>query len=360
MVVSDILRASPILKPLHAARVQVLSTPELLIAILHFLPIRDLLVAQRLNHYFLNLIKDSLLLRQCLFLKPRPLKVSKEGYIVQGTEINTLLQEKFPYWFTKWTWVEDREDNLMVGIEAALLELQRKFEASSSFTNPDASWRKMLVAQPPIRQLRVMWCQMFHNRERNRSSMVKTPKRWSRLDFSSTVSSGLTMGHVYDQILTEITEGGRDFGIFWRSYSRKELMRQSTIPWDEYEELRGELLPPYITDPKDQPVVLQRIDLLYTLECSFLLRRMIRKKTKKGLKKFKNKAHETLQQGKKGIRVTDKERILMLLCDTLVGHVKWECYEGEPTCSKWVTDTDQRSPSEIQLDLDAGVWIYEK
>lgn len=355
------LKASPRPAPFQAARVQVLSTPELLITVLHFLPIRDLLHAQRLNHYFFNIIKDSLLLQQCLFLKPRPLKISKDGYIVQGTEVNTLLQEKFPYWFTKWTWVENREDDLIIGIEAALLELQRKFEAVPSFTDSDASWRKMLVAQPPIRQLRMMWCRMFHNRQRNRSSMgTKTPKWWIPLDFSNTVSSGLTMGYLYDQILTQTMGDGYDFGVFWRSYSRKELVKHSSIPWDEYEELRGELLPPYLTDSNDQPVVLQRIDLLYASNCSFLCRNMIRKKTKKGLKEFKNKAHEILHQGKQMIRVTDKMRIPMLLCDTLVGHVKWDCYKDEPSRSKWVTDTDQRSPSEIQLDSEAGVWIFEE
>ena len=58
--------------------------------------------------------------------------------------------------------------------------------------------------------------------------------------------------------------------------------------------------------------------------------------------------------------VTDKKRIPMLLCDTLVGHVKWDCRKDESSLSRWVTVTGQRSASEIQLDLEAGVWDCEE
>ena len=65
-----------------------------------------------------------------------------------------------------------------MGIEKALLELQRKLEAVAFFTDFDASWRKMLVAQPPIRRLGVMDFRMSHNRQRNRSPMANmTPRR---------------------------------------------------------------------------------------------------------------------------------------------------------------------------------------
>lgn len=249
-----------------------------------------------------------------------------------------------------------RDDDLIIGLDGALLELQRKFEAAPSFIDADASWGRMLVTQPSIRQLRMMTCKTTYNRERDISSIgTQTRRKWGVLDFSHTVSSGLTMGYLYDQVLREITDGGHDFGKFWRTYSRKELVRNSRIPWDDYEEFRGELLPCYLINLHDQPVLLQRIDLDYAA-----CRNIHRKKIKMGLKGFMNKAHEILHQGKYRICVDDKKKFLFSLCDTLVGHVKWDCYEEDPSCGKWVTDTDQRSPSEIRSDSKAVVWTFQE
>ncbi|KAJ7763416.1 hypothetical protein B0H16DRAFT_1527814 [Mycena metata] len=115
----------------------VISSPELVELILARLPLRNLLVtASRVNKMW-NAITLTPTLQRILFFQPepsnwRPLR-------------NPLLMELFPPFFApqgphgRWYWPGDAE---------SIAEMPWA-TATEAFRRPDASWRRMLVLQPP-------------------------------------------------------------------------------------------------------------------------------------------------------------------------------------------------------------------
>lgn len=148
-------------KSLTAARNAVFSTTELLENILLHLPMKTLLLAQRTCLNWRDVIKRSKPLQQALFFKPREVKVfwkldkkheklvkiSKEEYsqgpseeVFQSAIANPLLEAlrsspSGDAWFSCY---EEAYEGL-----AGLVT----FSAQSSAARPEASWRKMSVAQ---------------------------------------------------------------------------------------------------------------------------------------------------------------------------------------------------------------------
>jgi hypothetical protein len=121
----------------------VLNTPELLEAVLVQLPPKDLLLAQRTSHGFATAIKSSPILQQALYYRAAPIKDP------QAWTINPLLRHHFLPFFTL---PNDSQD--METVE--LMDWTRHDKRREAFLYKDASWRKMLVIQPPPKKLSVV------------------------------------------------------------------------------------------------------------------------------------------------------------------------------------------------------------
>lgn len=117
----------------------VLATPELLLMILMHLDMKTLLLCQRVNNQFLTTIENSHECQRALFLAGEELRKPFEPSM---TRMNPLLQSKFRPWF---------DDIKIDQVSFATLELAK---CRDVYLRPEASWRKMLVAQPPVSRLR--------------------------------------------------------------------------------------------------------------------------------------------------------------------------------------------------------------
>ncbi|KAJ6538514.1 hypothetical protein DFH09DRAFT_1283342 [Mycena vulgaris] len=126
---------------MSTAKIVVISTPELLELVLSNLPMRDLLVTAPLVSKTWQTITLSPTLQRALFFQPDP---SAEP--VQ----NPLLVEMFPPFFTlegdsHWSWPG----------EASSIMSMPWFKAPDAFKWKEASWRRMLVMQPPAQKMTV-------------------------------------------------------------------------------------------------------------------------------------------------------------------------------------------------------------
>jgi hypothetical protein len=141
----------------------VLTTPELLEQILLGLDIRTLLVsAQRVCSKWHSMITESPSLQCALFFRA-DLSLSPSS-----RQVNTLLKEVFPPWFeinSYWTTggkdIISKSDVLVPQAHRVFQDLPL-YQASLSIgveNNPfflaQASWKRMLVTQPPIRQIHI-------------------------------------------------------------------------------------------------------------------------------------------------------------------------------------------------------------
>ncbi|TGO24270.1 hypothetical protein BPAE_0107g00170 [Botrytis paeoniae] len=119
-----------------------LYVPETLTKILSHLDVKTLLLSQRVSKQWAELIQTSPHLQECLFFKPAP----------QNTEVtlNPLLAEKFPAWFYTIDW----EPWNQVGHEVFNeLEWGSSPRVAMAYRRSDASWRKMLLCQPPLEEM---------------------------------------------------------------------------------------------------------------------------------------------------------------------------------------------------------------
>ncbi|CAH0053702.1 unnamed protein product [Clonostachys solani] len=118
----------------------VLGTPELLECILLQMDMRTLLAAQRVCRAWNDIVTTVPSLRQKLFFQPAPHSNAREK--------NPLLAELFPQWFAHGEWANRRETFAEEDLKT--LAFVRK-ELNSAFQYEKASWKKMLLTQPPIR-----------------------------------------------------------------------------------------------------------------------------------------------------------------------------------------------------------------
>src|SRR5450756_2373718 len=77
------------------ALAMVFATPELFEAVLGWLPLRDILTAQSVNHCWHDMINNSPTLQQMLFFRPIPDHICKN----QQPQLNPLLASLFPALF---------------------------------------------------------------------------------------------------------------------------------------------------------------------------------------------------------------------------------------------------------------------
>lgn len=120
---------------------KVLSTAELLELILLQLDLRTLLTAaQRICRYWKTLIRDSPSLRKYLFLMPD--ESAPKSW-------NPLLAEAFPSFFS-------RDGTSATGFGRftfATFDMIQRPDKITAYNRKEASWRRMLVQQPPILEL---------------------------------------------------------------------------------------------------------------------------------------------------------------------------------------------------------------
>ncbi|KAJ7256140.1 hypothetical protein B0H12DRAFT_517679 [Mycena haematopus] len=121
------------------AQVTVMSTPELLEHTLAHLPMRDLLVTAPLVSKTWQAITLTPTLQRLLFFQPDTRLSSRVE--------NPLLVDLFPPFFAssgphRWSWPNSKS-----------LESMPWARAPDAFKRPEASWRRMLVTQPPAPRL---------------------------------------------------------------------------------------------------------------------------------------------------------------------------------------------------------------
>lgn len=111
--------------------------------ILAHLPMKDLLLAQRVSKGWQILITSSPVLQELLFMRPRQSKAA-QNVLSDGMpmrEFNPLLIEHMPMWFSS-----DEETHRQRVTDAPWAHTVSRL----LFLRKDASWRSMLLAQPPF------------------------------------------------------------------------------------------------------------------------------------------------------------------------------------------------------------------
>jgi len=162
-----------------SAQDHALSMPEVLEIILLELSLKDLLLnAQRVSRLFHDVIASSQSIQQALYFRPI-LDVSKTK-----TRTNPLLRKKFPPWFED-KWLMPRAYALSDHKHFWRLDWNSNKERTEAYARKDASWRRMLVVQPPVQELIVK----VHTEAIGGPSQSKGQLR---------LSDGLRMGQFYD------------------------------------------------------------------------------------------------------------------------------------------------------------------
>lgn len=114
------------------------------------LDLRTLLTsAQQVNHVWAALIKESTALQRQLFFAP-DVRITS-----QGITHSALLLDAFPSLFFK---LEPDKDDHKFTFQS--WDMIKHPEKQPSYLRPDASWRRMLVQQPPIYRLGI-WTEAF-------------------------------------------------------------------------------------------------------------------------------------------------------------------------------------------------------
>ncbi|KAI0973224.1 F-box domain-containing protein [Xylaria arbuscula] len=200
---------------------RVLSIPELLEFILLHLDMKTLLVsASRVNNTWNAVINTSISIQRALYFQP--IEKSQQSASACQPAVNPLLKERFGSCFfdtgnlygylrransfytmpcagLSWDKGNNPIPSWPRGPEVEDLTLQQSLEieaACRKFTRKEASWRKMLVSQPPPPSLGVL-----------RAENVEDPSQYGgrvqttllRLE-TDRASSGLCMGTLYDLV----------------------------------------------------------------------------------------------------------------------------------------------------------------
>ncbi|KAK7957751.1 hypothetical protein PG996_010802 [Apiospora saccharicola] len=225
----------------------VLGTTELLQNILLHLDLKTLLVSSQLvERRWRDLIRDSATLQQALFfrgvLEPSPREEMYVGHEQESSDarddngesskagplrMNPLLREKFALFF----YDAERDAKATPGMKASARRYRRRLqqcmlqskhfpdlplaateEAREAFMRPEASWRRMLVTQPPARRIGF---------SEERHGMGGVGYRFSELRLDDgdgeaveVGGEGLRMGQLYDAAASWVVAHA-NFGIMW-------------------------------------------------------------------------------------------------------------------------------------------------
>lgn len=209
------------------------SVPELLEAILLELDLRTLLSsAQRVSRQWHTLIKESPALQEALFFKPM-----KNTDNVKRS-VSPLLAEIFPAFLPSQTsdgdWEDQKEGH--GGDVFDNLVFAQDDEKRSAFLRKGASWRRMLVLQPPARSMGFM--------HRSGAAVGRSSLSWLVLECNDGFEDregetgdqreqhkslpGLRMGALYDQALeTRAHRSPAQFWICWFGREPSALTRMN-------------------------------------------------------------------------------------------------------------------------------------
>lgn len=172
----------PIASPKMTLAVErVLATPELLEAILiQLTPINQLLCAQLISRLFHTTIASSPILQQLLFFRADTARDAKDW------SVNPLLRQHFLPWFAGPSEGSfgSRDYNVL-----KLMDWTTSPLTLAAFLRPEASWRNMLLMQPPPKELQVV--RWVHGQGGD-SENVAT------VSFADKSAGAVTMGRVYD------------------------------------------------------------------------------------------------------------------------------------------------------------------
>ncbi|KAJ5464754.1 uncharacterized protein N7458_000440 [Penicillium daleae] len=168
---------------------------ELLEAILTQVDMQTILLAQRVSRQWAKCIQGSSKIQQILFFQPAPTSTPRQQ--------NPLLASKFPYWFPA-----DGGNSCATAFGAG--DMQDFLESSDTYRRPEASWRRMLVQQPPI--MAVGWVE--------RSIAVSNMTDVHRWEIPLQAFGGLRMNMLYDLVIhtSEVASEYFYFRILWSQY----------------------------------------------------------------------------------------------------------------------------------------------
>ncbi|KAB2571530.1 hypothetical protein DBV05_g9801 [Lasiodiplodia theobromae] len=231
----------------------VLQIPELLELILAQLPMRDLLLAQRVCRRFNNLIQTSIVLQQALFFRPLPKPATPEptnrpkrptwppfepsfslpfpvslpfpppisnipaaatGSRKQQQQKNPFLDPEsagqnpllvaaFPPWFSRN--MSDLSYTTDQCHFSRFKDLPLAGARRDAFLRPEASWRLMMVTQPPISVMSVV-----------RITVHTRMTTYEEVEVRFPAPIGLTMGVLYDLTCQLVLyQNGGEFRVQW-------------------------------------------------------------------------------------------------------------------------------------------------
>ncbi|KAF7364624.1 F-box domain protein [Mycena venus] len=193
---------------MSTAKDTVIHTPELLEITLSYLPMRDLLVTAPLVCKTWQALTVTPALQRALFLLPEPPNAL-------GRIHNPLLAEVFRPFFapeapSRWSWPDAKKITKKSTPWA---------KAPEAFRRPEASWRRMLVTQPPVQKMTVI--ETCHSRggDSERRAMLK--------DLS------LCMGTLYDLVLSLIDRVVCSFCIRWHQEAGSDTGITLAVIWTQ-------------------------------------------------------------------------------------------------------------------------------
>ncbi|KAJ7636302.1 hypothetical protein FB45DRAFT_906342 [Roridomyces roridus] len=157
---------------MSAAQELVISTPELLTCILTQLPMRDLLVTVPLVSKTWQAITQTPEVQRLLFFEPST--DSSSSPAVQ----NPLLAELFPPFFAP----ERQDTRFHHSWMAHTIKAMPWSKAPWAFNRANASWRRMLVTQPPARKIIVVQTHSYmRGKSVSRATLEDGPVRMGRM-----------------------------------------------------------------------------------------------------------------------------------------------------------------------------------
>lgn len=175
---------------------RVLAIDELLELILSHLDMRTLLLAQRVSRRFQSLI-TSPRLQAALFFRPTPQRIQKGFADITKRSCKYIYKNDLLAWAFPAFYQINVDDHYAFEVSTFCEFPWNKSEQSTSaFRRPEASWRKMLVCDPPIA------ASSFHLKS---ISMMGTD--YSNASFNCS-DGGLRMGTLYDTAQYHVVQRG--------------------------------------------------------------------------------------------------------------------------------------------------------
>ncbi|KAF3396133.1 hypothetical protein F1880_007309 [Penicillium rolfsii] len=123
------------------ASARALALPEIVTSIMYHMDMRTLITSQRVCRTWANLIQTSRSLQESLFFIP----VHASNDASKPRIYNSLLAETFPSFFPS-----DVDNDAIRRTTLSTLPFIKRSQTLKAHLRPEASWRRMFTAQPPV------------------------------------------------------------------------------------------------------------------------------------------------------------------------------------------------------------------